>query len=113
MTRSTPSSVPRRAAATGQEPARPRTLSAAHVAGRLSVKHRRSIETDLTVLLARTGGTLLGTDKDQAVTFVDAVVPQSSYQQFIRGLTRIGSWRVEAERIPLPEDVHLTIRVGG
>lgn len=103
---------PRRPAATSGEPARPRTPSTAHVAGRLSVKDRSSIERDLTVLLARTGGTLLGTDTDKVVTFVDAVVPQSSYQQFTLGLTRIGSWRVEAERSPLPEDVHLTIRVG-
>jgi hypothetical protein len=44
---------------------------------------------------------------------VDAVVPQSGYEEFTRGLTRIGSWRIEAERSPLPEDVHLTIRVGG
>jgi hypothetical protein len=85
----------------------------AHVAGRLSVKDRTTIERNLTALLARTGGTLLGREQDGAVMFVDAVVPQSSYEEFTRGLTRIGSWRVEAERLPLPEDVHLTIRVGG
>ena len=85
----------------------------AHVAGQLSVKNRSAAEQDLTELLARTGGTLMGTDQDGAVMFVDAVVTQSGYEEFLRGLARIGSWRVEAERSPLPEDVHVTIRVGG
>jgi hypothetical protein len=85
----------------------------AHVAGRLSVKDRSVIESHLIALLARTGGTLVGTDRDGPVMFVDAVVPQAGYEEFTRGLTRIGSWRVEAERSPLPEDIHLTIRVGG
>jgi hypothetical protein len=85
----------------------------AHVAGRLSVKDRTVIERDLIALLQRAGGTLVGTGQDGAILFVDAVVPQSGYEEFTRGLTRIGSWRIEAERSPLPEDVHLTIRVGG
>jgi hypothetical protein len=100
-------------AASSPDPARRRKPAMAHVAGRLSVKHRHAIEKNLTALLARTGGTLLGTEREGTVTFVDAVVPEASYQQFTRGLTRLGSWSVEAERLPLPEDVHLTIRVGG
>jgi hypothetical protein len=95
------------------EPAPRRIPPLAHVAGQLSVKNRGAAERDLTALLARTGGSLVGTDRDGAVMFVDAVVPQSGYEEFTRGLTRIGAWRVEAERSPLPEDVHLTIRVGG
>lgn len=95
------------------EPAPRRVPGTAHVAGQLSVKNRQAVERDLTALLARTGGTLVGTGQDGKVMFVDAVVPQSGYEEFTRGLTRIGSWRIEAERSPLPEDVHLTIRVGG
>jgi hypothetical protein len=113
-----PQSAPKRVEAAGAqtagpEPAQRRLPPLAHVAGQLSVKNRGVAERDLTALLARTGGSLVGTDRDGAVMFVDAVVPQSGYEEFTRGLTRIGAWRVEAERSPLPEDVHLTIRVGG
>jgi hypothetical protein len=109
----TPPPAPRPEAAASPEPTPRRVPPMAHVAGRLSVKDRKVVERDLLPLLARAGGTLVGTDQDGAVLFVDAVVPQSSYEEFTRGLTRIGSWRVEAERSPLPQDVHLTIRVGG
>ena len=105
--------APKRAEATGPEPSHRRMPPLAHVAGQLSVKNRGTAERDLTALLARTGGTLVGTDQDGAVMFVDAVVPQSGYEEFTRGLSRLGSWRIEAERSPLPEDVHLTIRVRG
>lgn len=97
----------------GPQPGPRRMPPLAHVAGQLSVRNRSAAEQDLTALLARTGGTLVGTDQNGAVMFVDAVVPQSGYEEFMRGLIRIGSWRVEAERSPLPEDVHVTIRVGG
>ena len=108
-----PLSAPKRAETASPDlaPRRPPTL--AHVAGQLSVKNRGVAERDLTALLARTGGSLVGTDRAGAVMFLDAVVPQSGYEEFTRGLARIGAWRVEAERSRLPEDVHLTIRVGG
>ena len=109
----TPRPAPERVEVASPEPAQRRVPPMAHVAGSLSVKDRTVIERDLLPLLARTGGTLVGRDRDGAVLFVDAVVPQSGYEEFTRGLTRIGSWRIEAERSPLPEDVHLTIRVGG
>ena len=105
--------APKRAETASPEPAPRRLPSPAHVAGQLSVKNRGVAERDLTALLARTGGSLVGMDRDGAVMFLDAVVPQSGYDEFTRGLARIGAWRVEAERSPLPEDVHLTIRVGG
>jgi hypothetical protein len=105
--------VTKREETASSEPTPKRVPPLAHVAGQLSVKNLSVAERDLTDLLARTGGTVVGTDQDGAVMFVDAVVPQSGYEEFTRGLTRIGSWRVEAERSPLPEDVHLTIRLGG
>jgi hypothetical protein len=108
-----PLPAPRRVETASPEPVPRRLPPLAHVAGQLSVKNRGVAERDLGALLARTGGSLVGTDRDGAVMFVDAVVPQSGYQEFTRGLARIGAWRVEAERSPLPEDVHLTIRVGG
>jgi hypothetical protein len=108
-----PRPAPARVEVASPEPVQRRVPPMAHVAGRLSVKNRTVIERDLIALLQRTGGTLVGTGQDGAILFVDAVVPQSGYEEFTRGLTRIGSWRVEAERSPLPEEVHLTIRVGG
>jgi hypothetical protein len=108
-----PLSAPKRAEMASPDPTPRRLPTLAHVAGQLSVKNRGVAERDLTALLARTGGSLVGTDRDGAVMFLDAVVPQSGYEEFTRGLARIGAWRVEAERSPLPEDVHLTIRVGG
>jgi hypothetical protein len=108
-----PRAAPPRVEAASPEPVQRRVPPMAHVAGRLSVKDRTVIERDLIALLQRAGGTLVGTGQDGAILFVDAVVPQSGYEEFTRGLTRIGSWRIEAERSPLPEDVHLTIRVGG
>ena len=44
-------------------------------------------------------------------TAVEVVVPQSRYNEFADGLARIGSWRLEAARFPLPDAVHMTIRV--
>jgi len=105
--------VTKRVETASPEPAPRRVPPLAHVAGQLSGKNRSVAERDLTDLLAQTGGTVVGTDQDGDIVFVDAVVPQSGYEEFTRGLTRIGSWRVEAERSPLPENVHVTIRVGG
>src|SRR4030095_4335031 len=51
---------PEPASAPAQGVARP----LAHVAGQLSVKNRSVAERDLTDLLARTGGTVVGTDQD-------------------------------------------------
>ncbi|HUK62634.1 MAG TPA: hypothetical protein VLV15_04850, partial [Dongiaceae bacterium] len=85
---------------------------AVHVIGRLSVKDRTATERDLAALLVQTGGTQLGRRQDVRTTVVDAVVPQSVYQEFTHGLSRIGSWQIEAERSPLPKGVHVSIRVG-
>ena len=62
-------------------------------------------------LLADVGGTELGQSDRVRFTAVDVVVPQSRYNEFADGLARIGSWRVEAARVPLPDAVHMTIRV--
>lgn len=43
---------------------------------------------------------------------MDAVVPQPEYAEFSCGLAKIGSWRVEAQRSPLPY-ADPTIRVNG
>lgn len=40
-----------------------------------------------------------------------ARVPQSRYNEFVDGLACIGSWQLEAARFPLPDAVHMTIRV--
>jgi hypothetical protein len=86
-------------------------VSATHVVGRLSAKNPRAAQRDLIALLADVGGTELGRSHRVRFTAVEVVVPQSRYHEFADGLARIGSWRLEAARFPLPEAVHMTIRV--
>jgi hypothetical protein len=126
--RRAPSEAPPRAAAlfppdvSASEPVRevassPPTLlseppvSAAHVVGRLSAKNPRAAQRDFIALLADVGGTELGRSHRVSFTAVEVVVPQSRYNEFADGLARIGSWRLEAARFPLPDAVHMTIRV--
>src|SRR5216683_652033 len=82
-----------------------------HVVGRLTAKDRTAAERDFTALLAGVGGSELGRQHRGAFTAVEVVVPQSRYNDFARGLTRLGSWQLEAARSPLPDAVHMTIRV--
>jgi hypothetical protein len=86
-------------------------VSAAHVVGRLSAKNPRAAQRDFIALLADVGGTELGRSQRVSFTAVEVVVPQSRYNEFADGLARIGSWRLEAARFPLPDAVHMTIRV--
>lgn len=86
-------------------------VSATHVVGRLSAKNPRTAQRDFLALLADVGGTELGRSHRVRFTAVEVVVPQSRYTEFAAGLARIGSWRLEAARFPLPDAVHMTIRV--
>lgn len=86
-------------------------LSAAHVVGRLSAKNPRTAWRDFIALLADVGGSELGRSQRVKVTAIEVVVPQSRYDEFSDGLARIGSWRLDAARFPLPEAVHMTIRM--
>jgi hypothetical protein len=82
-----------------------------HVVGRLTVRDRGASEQELTELLTRAGGARIGGRRELSATTVYAVIPSSRYQRFVRGLTQIGSWQVEAERSPLPRGVRMAIRV--
>jgi len=86
-------------------------VSATHVVGRLSAKNPRTAQRDFLALLADLGGTELGRNHRVRFTAVEVLVPQSRYSEFAEGLARIGSWRLEAARFPLPDAVHMTIRV--
>ena len=86
-------------------------VSATHVVGQLSAKNPRAAQRDFIALLADVGGTELGRSHQVMFTAVEVVVPQSRYNDFADGLARIGSWRLEAARFPLPDAVHMTIRV--
>jgi hypothetical protein len=78
------------------------------VIGLLRVTDRASAWRDLVALLVRLEGTDLGGRRD--FTFI-ALVPQARYGEFAEALTRIGAWRVEAGRSPLPEEIRITIRL--
>lgn len=86
-------------------------VSVPHVVGRLSAKDRTAAERDFTALLTGVGGTELGRSRRDRFTAVQVVVPKSRYDDFAQGLARIGSWRPEAAFSPLPDAVHMTIRV--
>jgi hypothetical protein len=88
-----------------------RVAPVTHVVGRLAAKDRTAAERNFTALLAGVGGSELGRQHSGAFTAVEVVVPQSRYNDFARGLTRLGSWQLEAARSPLPDVVHMTIRV--
>jgi len=85
--------------------------SATHVVGRLSAKNPRTAQRDFIALLADVGGSELGRSHQARFTALEVVVPKSRYDEFADGLARIGSWRLEAARFPLPDVVHMTIRV--
>src|SRR5262249_52800470 len=81
------------------------------VVGRLQVKSRTDAERDLTALFARAGGTAVSRQRGPSGTVLEAGVPQANYVKFSQGITRIGSWRVEAERSPLPPIVQVSVRL--
>ena len=84
---------------------------AVDVVGRLQVKSRSEAERDLAALLARAGGTSVSRQHGAAVTVVEAAIPHASYGKFSQGLVRLGSWRLEAERSPLPDLVRVSVRL--
>jgi hypothetical protein len=102
---SSPVPVAARAAAPGD------TQRPADVVGRLLVRSRTGAERDVAVLLVRAGGTTLSRLRGATITMVKGVVPQSSYGHFAAGLRGIGSWQLEVERSPLPDLLHVTVRL--
>ena len=81
------------------------------VVGRLLVRSRSGAEHDIASLLARAGGTTLSRQRGPTITVVKAVVPQSNYGNFAAGLRGIGLWQLEAERSPLPNLLHVTVKL--
>ncbi|MBF8257124.1 MAG: putative ABC transporter, auxiliary component, ATP-dependent toluene efflux transporter [Anaerolineales bacterium] len=81
------------------------------VVGRLLVKSRSGAERDVAALLAQAGGATLSRQRGPTITVVKAVVPHSRYGNFAAGLRGIGSWQLEAERSPLPNVLHVTVRL--
>jgi hypothetical protein len=77
----------------------------------IAVRDRDAAERDLAELIARVGGRETGRRREEDATIVEAVVPQSRYAEFTQSLTRIGAWRVEAERPDLPAQVHVILRL--
>jgi len=81
------------------------------VVGRLQVKSRSEAERDLAALLTRSGCTSVTRQRGAAVTVVQGAIPHASYGKFSQGLVRLGSWRIEAERSPLPDLVQVSVRL--
>jgi hypothetical protein len=81
------------------------------VVGKLRVKSRSGAERDLAALLAKAGGTTVSRQRGEKITVIEAVVPNPNYDKFAEGLTRIGSWQIEAGRSRLPDPVRVTVRL--
>jgi len=81
------------------------------VVGRLQVKSRSDAERDVAALFARTEGTAVSRQQGPSVTVLEGRIPHANYGTFAQGITRIGSWRLEAERAPLPDIVQVSVRV--
>jgi hypothetical protein len=81
------------------------------VVGKLRVKSRSGAERDLAALLAKAGGTTVSRQRGEKVTVIEAMVPNPSYGKFAEGLTRIGSWQIEAGRSRLPDPVRVAVRL--
>src|SRR3990172_8068699 len=91
-----------------RESASPAKASAADVIIQLSVQDRREAERDVKTLLARLGGTRLG--REPAATMI-LVVPRAKYGELTRGLAQIGAWQMESDAGPLPNPVHVAVRL--
>ena len=101
------------AALPNPEPAGPQLISPVKasetdVVVQIAVRDRGAAERGVNMLLAQLGGTNLG--QAEGATIV-AVVPQSSYGEFTRGLAQIGAWNLEASRSSLPDPVHVAVRL--
>jgi len=81
------------------------------VVGKLRVKSRSGAERDLATLVAKAGGTTVSRQRGEKVTVIEAMVPNPSYGKFAEGLTRIGSWQIEAGRSRLPDPVRVAVRL--
>ena len=98
-------------APTPAAPLRKQAASTVDVAGQLSARDLTRAEHDLAALLVGVGGT--ETDRRPHVPgmTINVVVPQSRYQDFAQGLSRIGSWQLEAARSRLPSEVRVSVRL--
>lgn len=86
----------------------PVKASESDVVVQLAVRDRGAAERDVNTLLSRLGGTNLGQAEGAAIV---AVMPQSSYSEFTRGLAQIGAWNLEASRSSLPDPVRVAVRL--
>jgi hypothetical protein len=102
-------SAPRASAPTTPAPSGARP--SLDVVGKLRVKSRSGGERDLAALLAKAGGTTVSRQRGEKVTVIEAMVPNPSYGKFAEGLTRIGSWQIEAGRSRLPDPVRVAVRL--
>ena len=83
----------------------------ADVVTSVAVKDRDGAERELAALIARVGGSVAERRSEEDATVVEALIPHPRYPEFSEGLTRIGSWQVEAERPDLPAQIRVILRL--
>jgi hypothetical protein len=102
---------PARPAPSSPRPAAKRAPPSADVVARVAVKDRDAAERELAALIARVGGSVAQRRSEEDATVVEALIPQPRYAEFSESLTRIGSWRIEAERPDLPAQIRVILRL--
>ena len=100
-----------RAAGASSRPGAKKAAPPADVVARVAVKDRDAAERELAALVARLGGAVTQRRREEEATVVEAVIPQSRYAEFSESAARIGSWRVEAERVDLPAQIRVILRL--
>jgi hypothetical protein len=88
-----------------------RALPSADVVARVAVKDRAAAEQELSVLIARVGGSVVQRRGEEGAVVVEAVIPRPRYAEFSASLSHLGSWQVEAERPDLPAQVRVILRL--
>jgi len=88
--------------------ASPTVASRTDVVIELSVQDRREAERHVKTLITRLGGTRSG--RERAATMM-LVVPRARYGELTRGLAQIGAWQMDSDAGPLPDPVHVAVRL--
>jgi hypothetical protein len=86
----------------------PTVASRSDVVIQLSVQDRREAERHVKTLITRLGGMRNGRERAAAM---ELVVPRAKYGELTRGLAQIGAWQMESDAGPLPDPVHVAVRL--
>jgi hypothetical protein len=85
--------------------------TAADVSGRLVVKDRERAARALAELVAKAGGTEVARRVAADATEIELAIPRAAWDEFVRGLERLGAWSPEREPVDLPTEIRVALRI--